>query len=421
MLRSTVRSSCLRPSIRLTSKRFLATAAISVINPSTTSVADFVNTHKQKLAFEPAAAIVAVTPQYSESLLDFVVDPTIAAKGLTAVGAAVDALGFGAQRSAMSVLFFDKAFEVTDAHVLDQEFGDDGKRLGRSGADLTNKGIVSARRTWHTAQGFLSLRMGGAKKTEVAVPLANTLFTSGLPSTLVVNKGHDLAGVLLSSIQLEVPGSLSIQSQAAAAPLLDIGSGAQFVTDSKSNLIKTIDNKSAAFFLESSKTLMEFNPRLHSGTGEKKVFALLTSKDDTTGEVTKQRFEVTAGGGGAWSPRASMLVLEPQARPLPGMGIQFSLAKDVLIGGPGDYQSFLESQGLSISAAAADTQSVSDLTASKIVLGCAPVLEFEHEQDLVKYGPDSVMPGMFSLASEQGFLLNDSKYSVPGEVIQLNL
>lgn len=411
--------------MRFHCKRLFATASISVINPSTPSVADFVNAHKRNLTFEPAAAIVAVTAQYSESLLDFVVDPGTADNGMIAVGAAVDSVGFGAQRSAMSVMFLEKKFEVRDAHVLDQEFGDDGKRMGRSGPDLTNRGIVSARRTWHTAQGFLSILLGGAdRKTEIAVPLANTMFTSGLPSTLVVNKGHELAGVLLSSIHIEMPssssGALSVQSITEAAPLQDIGSGAQFVTDSKSNLIKTIDNKSAAFFLESSKTLMEFNPRVHSGTGEKKVFALLTSQDQTTGKVTKQRFEVTAGGGGAWSPRASMLVLEPQARPLPGMGIEFSLAQDVLIGDPHDYQSFLESRGFSISAAA-DTQPALDLAAPRILLGCAPVLEFEHEQDLVKYGPDSVMAGMFSLGSEQGFLLNDSKYSVPGEVVQLNL
>lgn len=468
-------------------RRSLSASAVSIINPTLASVADIVKKERSKLdlsLFDPKAVLVVATPQFSESLIDYVVGPASAAAAssstssstssdsssnteepqtLQIVGAVVDTIGFGSQRNGVSVLFIDKKFEILEAHELDQSFGDSSKRLGRSGADLTNKGIVSARQTWHLPQGFLSIEGFGtgeagdqaAGKKELAVPLANTLFTSGLPSTLLFNHpGHDLNGVLLGSLQLRISNSvntntnttiantnnnggrhLSVLSTSAAAPLLNLNTGSNLITDAKSNMVKSIDGRPAASFLESSKTLMEFNPRAHSGTGEKKVFAELTTTTTAaaaaaaeTAETTAasnqksrgktQRFQVTAGGGGAWSPRASMLVLEPQARPEPGMIINFQLAHDVLLGTHGDHRTFIESNGISTAPTLEEQDHLAPL--NRVVLECAPIHEFTEFPDLISYPKDSVLPGMFSLGSEQGFLLDDCKYSVPGEVIQLN-
>lgn len=398
-------------------KRFLSSAAASVVNPLKQSVADFIIQQQKTLSFEPSSILVVVTPQYSESLIDYIVSSG-KDSSIQVVGAAVDSVAFGSQRNGMSVLFADEEIQISEAHALDETFGDSSKRLGRSGADLTNRGIVSARQTWHMTQSFLSLIMG--KDTEIVVPLANTLFTSGLQSTLLFNKGNDMAGVLLSSLQIKVPTTSSITSSMLtmdkATPLIKLDTGATEITSCKDNMIKTIDGRAAASYLESCQQLMQYKPQAHSGNGEKKVFASLIDPKSKK----ENRFEVTAGGGGNWSPRASMLVLEPQARPEPKMGIEFYLAEDVMQITKKDHHSdFLRSNNISVAAAKKALEGESNL--EKVVLECAPVIEFEDQGDLITYAEDAALPGVFSLGSEQGFLLNDSKYNVPGEVVQINI
>lgn len=400
------------------SARLLSTAAVSILNPSQTSIKDLVASRSSALKFHPKSVLVAATPTFSDSLIEYV---TGEKESVQAVGAVVDALPFGAQRFGVSILFLSEELKVLDAVELDPSFGDDSKTAGRSGADLTNRGIVSARRTWHMTQGFLGLSLGGSGQ-EIAVPLANTLFTSGTNSTLLLSKGHALANQLLSSVRVSLPAlDNGLNKVTAAAPLLDLKTGANQVTAAKSNLLKTIDNRPAASFLEGSKTLMEFNPRAHSGTGEKKVFVSLTSSSPSSGSAA-QRFEVTAGGGGAWSPRASMLVLEPQARPEPGMGVEFYLARDVLLSGEGEHEAFLQANGLTTrTSTAASSTTATPAELERVVLECAPVVEFEGEGKLILYETDEVLDGVFGVSSEQGFLLDDSKHNVPGEVVELGV
>lgn len=54
---------------------------------------------------------------------------------------------------------------------------------------------------------------------------------------------------------------------------------------------------------------------------------------------------------------------------------------------------------------------------------CSPVLEnvddFNGKSGLVDYPENTVIEGLFTLGSEQGFLIEDVKYSVPGEIVEI--
>lgn len=429
---------------KVTARRELSSYACTVVNPFVgRTVREVVAETAQKgqLEFEPRCVVVAATPEFSEGVIEYVVQGqrqhialttdhagngsavgnTISEEGTVQVqqrvGAVVDALPFGSQRSGISLLFLDTPVEVADAELLDNSFGDDSKRVGRSGAALSSRGIVSARRTWHMAQGFLGLSLADGGQ-DLVVPLANTLFSSCYSSTLVFNQGgpESLANRMLSSARLVVPNGPGLNAVRVAAPLIDLESGPQPITAVKDNLLKTIAGQPAANTLQSSQLLM--NPAAHARSSgiEKKVFAVL--KTPGTDNV-QQRVQVIAGGGESWSPRASMLVLEPEAKPQVGMTVQFHLAKDVLSSTAGEHAAFLESNGLVLHTPQ-DKPPASHL--ERIVLECAPVLETElGANELVQYEADERLEGVFGLASEQGFLVGESKHGVPGEVVEFSV
>jgi hypothetical protein len=403
--------------LRCQQTRYLS-FAVSVINP-TLPVAEVIAREQAKLGFTPKAALISVTPQYADQLLDFVSlrSGSSSKRGATleqVVGATVDVIPYGAQRNGLSVLFSDAAFAIESMHPLDQSFGDDDKRKGPSGANLSSRGIVTARRTWHIPQSFLSFATGpsggGADKkkkitSEFVLPLANTLFNNGLNNTLVLRNGPSAEPELLASMRVQVAGITLSDTPAArkhVAPLLKLNTGAQRVTACKSNLLKTIDNKPAAGFLESCEELLQ-----HKAVNmEKKVFVALEGD---------KFYEVTAGGGGAWSPRASMLVIDNDASPEPGQSVDFYLALGV---DKSKYQAEIVQKGLDYEAAPSAAAAAVD----RVVLECAPIVEtFADQEGFVNYAEDAVLPGLFGAGSEQGFLLNDRKYNVPGELLELKL
>lgn len=403
--------------LRCQQKRYLS-SAVSVINP-TLPVAEVIAREQAKLGFTPKAALISVTPQYADQLLDFVSLSSSSKHGAAleqVVGAAVDVIPYGAQRNGLSMLFSDAAFAIESTHPLDQSFGDDDKRKGRSGANLSSRGIVTARRTWHLPQAFLSVTTGpsgGADKakpaSELVLPLANTLFSNGLNNTLVLRNGATAEPELLASVRVQAAADdFSLPDSPAArkhvAPLLKLNTGAQRVTACKSNLLKTIDNKPAAGFLENCEELLQ-----HKAVSmEKKVFVALEGD---------KFYEVTAGGGGAWSPRASMLVIDNDASPAPGQSVDFYLALGI---DKSKYQAEISQKGLDYEAVAAPSAEAAGV--DRVVLESAPIVETLADQEgFVSYAEDAVLPGLFGAGSEQGFLLNDRKYNVPGELLELKL
>lgn len=392
--------------------RYLS-SAVSIINP-TLSVAELIAREQAKIGFTPKAALISVTPQYADQLIDFVSSSSSSDKSSSleqVVGAAVDVVPYGAQRDGVSVLFADTLFAIESAHPLDQSFGDDAKRKGQSGANLSSRGIVTARRTWHLPQAFLSVATGSADKkpatvSEFVLPLSNTLFSNGLNNTLILRRCAGAEPELLSSVRIQVTSNdFAIQNTAAArkhvAPLLKLNTGAQRVTACKSNLLKTIDNKPAAGFLESCEELLQ-----HKAVNmEKKVFVALEGD---------KFYEVTAGGGGAWSPRASMLVIDNDAAPEPGQSVDFYLALGV------DKQKYR--MEIAEKELGYKNNSTAEAAINRIVLECAPMVEtFADQEGFVDYAEDTVLAGAFGAGSEQGFLLNERKYNVPGELLELKL
>lgn len=433
--------------------------------PSVADVAGFVETAQASAGFSAQSVLLVATPGFAAPLVDYVTGSSGSSDNApqVVVGAVVDSLAYGAQRSGLSALLFsnegDSDEEDGAAHIRVKEAirlqSEEEQQRGALGKPSV-RGVMTARNPWTLPEAYLSVSIptAGTKDTSVSVPLANTIFESGVPTTLVyrapasaeaAGEGgikrrtqptlgapaaaapaptESLANTLLSSVHIELPffsrGALATRS-VAPVTLLTTG-GPHTITDCKSNMIKAIDGKSAAGFLESCVALMDPHrgaEAVPQHAPERKVFAAIT-RDAAEGGVTPEitsRYEVIAGGGGSWSARSRMLVVDPAARPAPGDRVAFYMAEAAQLYDAAAYAAFLESHGVLRTPAAAAGAPV------RVVLECAPVLEsveaLEGRSGLVGYAPNTLVPGLFALGSEQGFLVGDAKHSVPGEILEI--
>lgn len=376
---------------------------LTVIN-STKTLDVHINDHLEKLHhFKALSVIIACTPAHVNELYNLINSKDIGGhlRPLQRIAFVVDSVPFGAQRKAFSCLFFNDRVGIHDPVPL-------GAPESMAGVDPTNlagesvRGNQMGRNTWKSSNSYISISY--EPNGDIIFPAANTIFSSGTESVILHNT-RDRAtfpGMLLSSVKLGLPSDVKLQIVAALAPLKQIGDGDLKVTASVNNMIKTINGRPAASFLESVSEIMD--PAEFDANVPRKVFAEVKgSKFSVT-----SRYEVVAGGGGTWSPRSSMLVLEPQATVSKGDSILFHLAMPLK--GPESYEKY----GLKQQARALESSDT-----SKVVLECTPMSESTNEPDLIEYSPDTIIPDSFGIGTENGFLINDIKHSVNGELVVL--
>lgn len=415
-------------------------------------VAEMVKQMEKKHGFKADSVFLVATPSHSVALADYIGKLS---DGTEAIGAVVDSLAYGAQRNGISALLLKsldennkQLIEVKEAIKLQSDEEQLQNALGKPSA----RGVRTARNPWTQTQAYLSVSIPTATADQdatISIPLANTIFNAGIETTLLYNLGKS-AGVneplnreLLSSLHVRLPcfsfsqkernqkswqgictPISSVVNTKSVAPLLKLTTGGPHkITAVKSNMLKKIDNKPAAGFLESCVAIMAptkpdnmGNPSLPDNANERKVFATVVEKQEGKPEKTF-RFQVIAGGGGTWSPRASMLVLDPHAAPKVGDSIEFYLSESSEIYEKGIYQKLLEDNGIELEGNTQDENNV------KIVMECAPVLEelygYQGRSGLVDYPENSELNGVFAFGSEQGFLVEDVKYNVPGEILEI--
>lgn len=495
-------------------------AAATFINvKDQTNIEQVVETVQQENGIKAKSMFITATPNHSLQLLNYIRDSIEVPGSAQIIGAVVDSLAYGSQRDGISVLVFGKnnnnnkddsgkdtdyEIEINSAVRLASEEEQERMSIGRPSV----RGVVTARNPWTLSDSYLSIQIPGnnsSKQSAISIPLANTLFETGTQATLLVNRYSKIPmtgkrntllggapaedqfiepGTLLSALQVTLPfftnsDSLQINSIAPLVKLTtntDGGGGdngkPHIITACKNNMIKTIDRKPAAGFLESCITLMA-GPKKQETTGmpsslSRKVFAAIGKSNNNnkqfstetnklkhlqqfkeaygSGESDKQhqqqqqqnnnnhlisetaqtsRYEVIAGGGGSWSPRASMLVLDPHASPDIGDTITFSLSDSSMpiLSNSLEYRKLLKSSSKIFNDSFINNNDNKTTTKDNnnvgIVLDCAPILESSKNNQADLFEQNTVLDGVFCAGSEQGVLVDDIKYNVPGEVLEI--
>lgn len=364
--------------------RSFVTGAATVVNP-VKPISQYIN----EINGRANSLVVATTPDLAPELLDYLDKYPVKSTG-TVVGLVSDAIPFGAQRHAMSILALDSRINILDAVALEPSSQPGTKsKTGRS--------------NWDLSSSFFSMALvnkTGNVVHDITLSTANTLFSTGSQSTLMFKdetQHSDLSGTLLSALRISVPGSWAESADQCVAlqPLVGYEEPL-IVTGAADNMLKTINGRPAASFLENSSILM--NPE--GDPHDRKVFVEITSA--STAEVSK--YEVIAGGGGTWSPRSSMLVVEPPAVLHKGDQLKFSLSTAIKT--VDQFQASPHPEHI---------EQIQATTQTHISLECASIAESFEEQELFRYPENSVLHHRFGLSSEHGFILDDKKHAVYGE------
>lgn len=269
------------------------------------------------------------------------------------VAIACDSVPLGVQRNGFSWLVLEKQIEMCQLTPL----------------------RPSQSRQWEIKRSSLIME---TPSSTINLPAANTLFTTGIESELHVgNSSHlDLAKILLPC---DFRKKTSIEPLQQLTPSLKI-------TGCTDNMLKTLDGEPASSFLQNL-------PELQTKLGHS-VYAGISSNGESPAYV-----KVVAGGGGSWSVRSKMLVLDPQG-PTPRVGdhIQFFLATGTL---DASQQSQLRS------------------CIDQTVVEVAPQAESIHEPPYLQFRQNDFLP-VFGFGSEAGFTLNGLQHNVQGESIHFD-
>lgn len=300
------------------------------------------------------ALLVVGTPQHSRQLQDLSAE----FPKLQTVALAVDSVPCGVQHNGFSWLVFDKLMSIKE-------------RIEPKPSEA---------RQWQMPSAAIHVKAG---QLTLTVPAAPTLFENGLEASIFAGSPSTL-----ERLHVELPIALKVRS--VRRPLRPI-SKLLTVTSVADNMLKSLDDCSPASFLENVSDLMETAAR------DRRVFAELQSGGNT------RYYEVVAGGGGLWSAKARMLVLETDARPRVGDKIRFHLSVDTFSGAQlqamrGAYREFENRESC--------------------VLEVGPVSEHDSPQQYFEAGPDGFFPG-FGFGSERGFLVNGTRHAIVGEVVEL--
>lgn len=310
---------------------------------------------------------VVGTPQHVDQLTALSKDLA----GIQTVTAAVDTVPFGNQRNGFSWAVFDKPIQIKDR--------------------ITLKSVESAEQNWTTSTAALwfSTAAGSAGPgADVSMAVANTLFSNGLSATMFDSECTEP----LAGLKIELPEKLmAVGGVRPIEPLTDWLT----ITSVTDNMLKTLNDSAAASFLENSEPLKKVK--------DVDSFAVFAEISSSTGHPP-QFIKIIAGGGGLWSARSRMLVLEPPSSPLVGDKLKFHLANSQELSEPAlkslqsHYETYEGHEG--------------------VVLETALVEEELDQKPLVHAKKDTFWP-VFGMGSEHGFLVNGIKHAIPGEIMEL--
>lgn len=320
----------------------------TVVNP-TRKLVEYLSTHASNTL---AKSLVAVTtPQYASQLKAL---PEAFPK-LQVVGFACDTVPLGCQRNGISWLVMENQLKIMDQARLTDDHS----------------------RNWASSTAAVRITSSPSEPSKLAsnvdfgIPAANTLFSTGNLAEIYAGSNGPLQAL---HIDLQLP----LKPSQVIRPVIELSDWLE-ITSSADNMLKTLNHGRPAQVLEDHELL------------QKAVDPQVFAEVESTGEFIK----VVAGGGGLWSPRSSMLVMEPPCQLRKGERLRFWLQESKL-------NSDLESQ-------LASTRSDS------LVAEVAPVPQsLDEEKPYLEFKRDHYLP-VFGFGSETGFMIGDHKHSVVGE------
>lgn len=306
--------------------------------------------------------------------------------GLQVIVAGVDTVA--GEKNGLSELWFDDYVTIENSVLLEEK---DAKKKPLRRSDGIH--IVTARENWRKIESSFNMSLNESNNLKLS--LANTIFqTTNLvtlfyfqPSSLKSSQSH--SGQTLSDLSVTLP-SISftgVETFDKWTPLYDESDGDFLISNCTGNLIKGINKKPAAKFLESNERLMSIASK------DTKVYVKIYKP----GSSLAQKFEVIAGGGG-WGAKADMIAVSPDAKPVVGDRVEFYMLT------PRDRYSREK---------AIEEKALKDS------------LNFECSHEDVNYDEDEdyvqriVLDGTFGGGAEEGFEYNDVNFKSPGERVKL--
>lgn len=291
-------------------------------------------------------------------------------------------------RMGVSELWMDKRMKILKSSPLSQD-----QNEPQPPNDVDGINVVQVKdKNWKSIESDLTIQFrNGSEKGHVKFPLANSLFTTEQLVTLFLldpsqTDPHDKP---LSKLSLELtsdifnPGtSTNVSEQDLWVPLTN---EPMYITNCVGNLIKSLNNRSAAKILENNEKLLAFNSK------ETKVYIKIYHKADSTGFDTNftsyNKHEIIAGGGG-WGAKADTIVVAPPAKLSKGDRVELFMLP------PRKYQ----------------PQKSNSFDCEGFEFECSP----PEESYELEFGEQCHF-NQFSCGSEQGFEFNDVNYKSSGE------
>lgn len=262
----------------------------------------------------PKSLIVLSTPTQLNEVIGRSID-LHQEHDLQVVVAGVDSVVPHSHRNGISELWLDEPIKIEESTQLEEK---DRQHEHPKQSDGIH--IVTAKENWKTIDSNFDITLN--LKNKVRLSLANTVFQTHHLVTLFyfqpsyIQESHNNSGQTLSDLAISLPESTinfgKAQSFDKWTPLYDSESEPLLILKCTGNLVKEINRKPAAKFLENNDKLMNI------GSKDTQVFVKLYKPN----QELPQKFEVIAGGGG-WGAKANMLAISPEAKLSTGDRIEF--------------------------------------------------------------------------------------------------
>ncbi|KAK7206266.1 hypothetical protein BZA70DRAFT_266586 [Myxozyma melibiosi] len=334
-------------------------------------------------------------------------------------GAIVDVVPPGGRRDGLSYLWTSTPITLDKQHSSERvphtnESGthSDSTHSHSHGGDLEvvqGRFISRGGEQWSLNPQFVTLNF--RQKRTIKMQSASTIFETETESMMVAREVGEEAK-MYTSMTLNIPHKLKLEPVKAESALEFLPnksarpgeSADMYVTSSKDNIIRTINDRPASSFLEDSLAAGLFldpvppmNTRFTKNLENPKNRSVYALINDSV------RYKVIAGGGG-WGVRAGMLVLDPEAKVPANAKIEFYVTKNA---GP-DY-------GI------ADAELMTgDQSYGRVYFECVEPIQFLDDAEAEAEGAvveEVALEGIFGAGTDNRFLVGTKKYDVHGEFV----
>lgn len=333
-------------------------------------------------AFKPRSVVLLTTPTNLPQIIEQSID-IHQTKDIQVVVAGIDTMVPNWHRNGVSELWMDEPVQINHSVQLDERDDFDAQPNESDGIH-----IVVARKNWKSVDSKLKIALN--EGTSVEMQLANTVFSTGNMVTLFYLDGKTSnSGQTLCELSMQLPtGIVMNDSQVLTTdrwqPLYDYTTEEPFhISNCIGNLVKEVNGKSAAGYLESNNKLMSI------GSKDTQVFVKIYSANDPA----VHKYEVIAGGGG-WGAKANIIALSPEAKPQKADRIEFYMLT------PSERFSN-----------ALNTISVDKASNSFIFESSYEQQGYEQESS----DPEFQIEKLFGCGCEEGYVLNGVKHLSAGE------